>query len=130
MSSQLLTVVPKLAERLGDSHDNVRNAARQALLSSLDTLGASEFFRLLLPSLNSRKPLVKEGVSVCATRCSLCVVELYFLSICLLRRTETRNAHTDARLLSRRAPERSDRRSTAVVARASSRGSARRSHQA
>lgn len=62
MSSQLLTVVPKLAERLGDSHDNVRNAARQALLSSLDTLGASEFFRLLLPSLNSRKPLVREGV--------------------------------------------------------------------
>lgn len=62
MSSQLLTVVPKLAERLGDNHDNVRGAARRALLSSLDALGAAEFFRLVLPALSSRKPLVKEGV--------------------------------------------------------------------
>jgi hypothetical protein len=62
MAEQLPSIVPKIAERLGDNRDDIRASARKALLSSLDSLGAGQFFQLLLPSFSSRKPKVKEGV--------------------------------------------------------------------
>lgn len=64
MVDQLPTIVPKIVERLGDNRDDIRATASKALLSSLDVLGAQQFFQLLLPSFSSRKPKVKEGVSV------------------------------------------------------------------
>jgi hypothetical protein len=63
-----------MTERLGDARDDIRNVARQALLSSRDALGAEEFFRLMTPAFISRKPKVKESVRE------------HFASACVLRR--------------------------------------------